>query len=107
MSADLARLVLQALRAPGDEARALRQEFAAALASELKITAAPPPPVELLTLAQVAKMVGRTTRALQEAFQRGRKAGELHPLDQAVVMTDGVRRYPAARVREYIAAVTK
>lgn len=105
MSAELARLVLQALRAPTEESRQLRHDFAATLAPELKVTPTPPRVPQSLTLAEVAKALGCTRPALQERFRRGRKAGELHPLDRAVVERDGVRRYPLAAVQAYLAAV--
>lgn len=107
MSLDLARLVLQALRAPSEDARQLRSEFAALLAPELKITAAPAAAPELLTLAQVAAQLGTNRGALQERFNRARKAGNLHPIDKVVVVVDGVRRYPRAAVEAFIAMVTK
>jgi len=103
MSADIARLVLQALRAHPE----LRREYADLLAPELKVTAAPAALPELLTLAEVAKLLGRTRGALQEAFRRGRRNGDLHPLDRMVIVHDGVRRWPRAAVEAYLAAVAK
>lgn len=59
----------------------------------------------LLTSGQVATKLGTTRRALAERMRRARAAGEPHPLDALALEIDGVRRYPAAAVERYIAAL--
>jgi hypothetical protein len=61
----------------------------------------------LLTSSEVAKALGTTRRALAERFRRARAAGEPHPLELLVRDVDGVRRWRAADVEQFIAGVER
>jgi hypothetical protein len=57
---------------------------------------------ELLTASAVAKMTGRSRRALDELFRRRRRAGDQHPLERMSYEIDGSRRWKTADVEKYL-----
>lgn len=61
----------------------------------------------LLTMADVAELLGTTRKALSERFRRARVAGEAHPLEAMAVSIDGVRRWRRADVQAFVDALAK
>jgi hypothetical protein len=66
----------------------------------------PPPPAaaapRLLSLGDVAQLLGCTRKAAEMRMVRARARRELHPLERMVIIVDGARRWDEAAVRQWI-----